>query len=231
MPDLIKGLEALMCVLTLGERKTEYSDQLAGWGMGLYHHCTTASSDAGTRTRTAKEYFTLCRANALEGEWKRWKGFPSFPFGPNMSSIDKRRTLHQVSRTSRALREADSAVVSDSLKSHWELASTEFETPEELRESFRLFCKSRFGGSFVGKLGGIKPSSSFSRTKAQGGALAELKEITDQFRARLISHLDIPRLTSLAEDVIPDCYPVFGQSGRETFLSRGSGGETVRRAV
>ena len=228
MPDLINGLEALMCILTLGERKTLYSDQLAGWAIRLYNYCMTASTDAGTRTRTAKEYFTLCRANALEGTWNRWRGFPSFPYGPERGSIDKRRTLHQVSRTSRALREADSAVVSDSLKSHWELASTEFETPEELRESFRLFCKSRFGGKFVGRLGGIKPSSSYSRTKAQGGALAELKEITDQFRARLISHLDIPHLISLAEDVVPDCYPVFGENGRETF--RLAGGPEGKRS-
>lgn len=217
MPDLVNGLDALVSILTLGNYKTKYSGRLLSWAIDLYNYITRLSSDAGTRTRTAKEYFTLCRANALEGVWNRWKDFPPVPLGPRLANLERRKILHQISRTSRSLREADAELVSDSLEAHWKLASDEFETPAEMRESFRLFCKSRFGGRFVGTLKGIKPSSSFYRTKADGGALSDLKEITDAFRSRLISHLDVEDYIRLAKDVIPDSYPVFGENGREAF--------------
>lgn len=229
MEDLVCGLNAAIEIITRGE-ETKYRHRLYSWATRLYHCVVSRGPELATRMRAAKDYFTLCRFNAISGSFSSWKGYPSFPYRPGIRTIDRRTLLHQVSRISRSLRKAGTEVISESLESHWKLASSEFKTPGDLKVSFRNYCLSRFSGEVVGSIGSVKPSSSFLRKKADGGAPEEIREITDNFRGRLFSHLDACELARSAREIIPPEFKIVNaeffrskpdESGRRVAFERG----------
>jgi hypothetical protein len=193
LPDLVKGLNSVITILTIGQ-ETKYANKLCLWARRVYEHVMCSGLSVGSRMRASKEYFTFCRCKAISGRFGDWGERPQFPFRAKESTAEKRRILHQVSRTSRALREADIEVVNESLKTHVELATQRFETPKELRESFASFCGARFGGAMEGILGPVGPSSSFLARKSQDGAPGEIRDITNNFRRKEVSLIELDGL-------------------------------------
>nr|DAZ87253.1 TPA_asm: RNA-dependent polymerase [Halia narna-like virus] len=198
--DLVKGLDCVITIVVKG-RHTKYRSKMCRWAVALYEHVYKAGPEPATRMRAAKDYFTQCRLRAIEGRFGSWGEFPQVPFRSQDETWVKRQILHQISRTARSLREADAKVVSDSLETHFELSTREFETPENLRTSFADFCADRFGGGLGGSLGAVGPSSSFLKKRSDGGAPDEIREITDNFRKREVSPTELDQVVRLAYDL------------------------------
>jgi len=203
LSDLVTGLDAVLGILLKGIRDTKYASRLMRWAAQLYNWVLAAGPALGTRMRAAKEYFTRCRANAINGKFGDWGGSPRFPFRGRDETVVKRTILHQVSRVSRSLREADKETIERSLKEHFELAQTAFETPVDLKASFRNFLRFRFGGEIEGSLGAVGASSSYLSTKSAGGSPDEIRETVNSFRNRLVTNIELERLTRVAFEILP----------------------------
>lgn len=212
LSDLITGLDAVIGILTKGVINVKYASRLYRWATAVYHWVIAHGPALSTRMRAAKEYFTHCRQIAISGRFGDWGTLPRFPFRNRDENVVKRTALHQVSRVSRSLREADRETVLRSLKDHEELALHAFETPEDLKASFGQFLKFRFGGAVEGSLGAVGASSSYLSTKAQGGAPDEIRDTVQAFLIRKVNHIELEQLTREAYDLIPSGVKILNTS-------------------
>jgi len=193
LEDLAKGLDACIEIICQSE-ETQFCRRLRKWSTDLIR-CVSQEPTTSTRMRKAKSYFAVCREKAITGSFIGWGDFPPPPLRRRDSVLEKRKYLHQISRVSRTLREADNDLVSESLEAHWHLCQDAFETPAELLESFKSFVRSKVG-SVVASFSGVGTSASFLRTAASGGAAQEVRDITDTFRAKKVSLLELKELVS-----------------------------------
>lgn len=196
LKDLSTGLDACIEIVTLG-RDNKSSWKLRRWATALVRYVSgVGQGKTDNALRAAKSYFARCRSFAINRE-EDWGESPRVPKIPGFTrAIDRRKLLHQISRVSRSLREASNEVVQESLRGHKEISLTPFETPEYLRRRFQKYLRHRFGGDAQAKAGTVGPSASFLLGKHEGGAVSEIREITDNFRARLLSLREIKELTS-----------------------------------
>jgi hypothetical protein len=153
---------------------------------------------------STKSYFARCREFAVTSEDKGWGDLPPVPSVPGHSRVQRRKLLHQISRVSRSLRTATAEVVSDSLKEHWALAQEPFETPGYLRTSWKRFLRRHYGADVVASFTGVGPAASFLRRKHEGGASEEIREITDTFRAKELTLLELKELALSLPSFIRD---------------------------
>jgi len=198
LKDLATGLYACIEILTEGNTNDD-SLKLNRWATALMRH---VSRGVGTHQALlrAKSYFACCRANAINLT-ENWGDQPPVP-KTSLCIKSRRRVLHQISRVSRSLREATPEMVEASLKSHREISQCYFETPVELRSKFRRFLRRHFGGDAGGSLGACGSSASFLRKSHEGGSAAEVREITDRFRAKEVSLLDLQELVAKIPEFI-----------------------------
>jgi len=186
--DLGKGLDACIEILGLGQ-ENHRTWRLRRWATALIRYIAGVSPDVVRQMKETKRFFALCRENALRAGLEKWEQFPSPPRKLGASVMERRVQLHQLSRSSRSLREPTETVVSEALEDHWTLCQDPFETPEYLRESLRSFIRYRFGGTVDASFSGVGASASFFRTKGHGGTPEEIRELTDNYRDRDVSYL------------------------------------------
>jgi len=193
LPDLATGLDACVEILIEGkEGRTCW--KLRRWAMALIRYVSRKPT-VEDQMSAAKSYFARCREFAITSEKKGWGDLPPVPLVSGSDRISRRKLLHQVSRVSRSLRTATTKVVTDSLEAHWSLAQSRFETPGHLRRSWKLFLRRHFSADVVASFTGVGSAASFLRTKHAGGSASEIREITDDFRAK---ELTLPELQELA---------------------------------
>lgn len=193
LSDLAKGLDACIEIVVLG-RECKTCWDLRRWAMALVRFVSTGT-DLRDQMSIAKSYFARCREASINGESLDWGVLPRVPKVGLRVNYSRRELLHQISRVSRSLRVASTEVVSDSLKEHWDVSQCSFETPLHLRQSWRRFLRHRFGGDWeLPMTTGVGNAASFLRKKANGGAAAEIKDITDTFRAQELSTHDLSEL-------------------------------------
>lgn len=220
--DLVRGLNACIEILVEG-RNTKWKRKLELWAVRLISHCKSFPNLA-TRMRAAKEYFALCRFHAVTGKRRNRGPVPLPPMPPGCSRSEMRRILHQISRTSRSLREPDKATCDQSLRDHWDLTSESFVTDPDLVGRLRRFVRFRFGGAATGTTSGVAPSASFSKTLEAGGAPDEIKEITDAFRDREVSVFELSELArSLPSFITSEVERVYDKGYLRPRLLRGRG--------
>lgn len=204
LADLVSGLDAVIGILTKGMINSRYGVKLQCWATRLYNHVVQSGPELSTRMRAAKDYFTRCRTNAIRGKFRDWGASPHFPFQSRDEPVTRRTILHQVSRVSRALREADRETIERSLAEHEALALSVYETPDFLKASFARFLRHRFGGAVEGRVGAVGSSSSYLSTKAMGGAPNEIRETVREFSNRRVTHIELEQLVRAASDLIPE---------------------------
>jgi hypothetical protein len=215
LPDLALGLDACIEILGLG-KETKTVGTFRRWAMALIRYVSEAP-DVIMQMSRAKSYFACCREAAIRGKVVGgWKG-PPVPTVFGQDAAARRVLLHQVSRVSRTLRTATAPVVLDSLKEHLRRAQTPFETPLDIRERFRLFVRSRFGSTVEGSFSGVGQASSFASKASEGGAPDEIREITNRFRERKVSLLEVEeicrRLPSFIKGLVTEVAgPIIGRS-------------------
>jgi hypothetical protein len=71
-----------------------------------------------------------------------------------------------------------------------------FKTPDEIMARWKRYLRFRFGGSTSSSPTGVGASSSFLFTKAKGGAASEIQDITNSFREKMISAVELSELAS-----------------------------------
>lgn len=194
LQDLAQGLDACIEIVCKAQENRS-AWKLRRWAMALLRYVSRPSCIDG-KMKKAKTYFALCREIAVTGDEGKWGDQPPVPSVPGSSKIERRTLLHQVSRVSRCLREAGSDLVSESLKDHWELSQSVFETPQSQRNSFKRFLRNRFSADSKATWGGVGSAASFLRKKCDGGAAQEIKEITDTFREQELTLLELKELAA-----------------------------------
>lgn len=201
LTDLASGLDACIEILVAAhENRTAW--KLRRWAMALIRFVSNFPS-IEVQMAEAKSYFARCRRFALDAGHEDWGVAPPVPMLGG-KTIDRRKILHQISRTSRSLRTATPKVVSDSLEAHFALASDRFETPELLRKSWKQFLRRRFGADVVATFGPVGTAASYLRRLHEGGSSAEVREITDRFRAQELSLYELQEVRRKAPSFLTE---------------------------
>lgn len=190
--DVVLGFETLLDILRVSWRNKSWERKFTRWLIERLDVVTREVRELGVPKgmRNFKAFLASLRERALDGT----RG-SSCPLPKGISRVESRRLLMQVSRVSRSLRAPEGDVLKEALDQHRNVLSGTFETPLEDLQSIRAFAREMSRGATV-SFGTLSEAASYQRVTSRGGALEELREIVDAFRAKLVSHLEVREMAA-----------------------------------
>lgn len=189
------------CVMLAYGRYGSHARNLATqWAMGLLGKFTRIAACRGLAWAIPdlKSYFARCRMNSLVARGSvSWKGVSYLrPPSPVVLRYHSwRRLVFQVSRCGRALPTPSQKVVLQALESHAERVTTGFATNPEILARLSTFveglCRPCKGVPMSPSV-----SASVGRSRRLGGALEDLRGLSDGLRSRTVTELSSVELAA-----------------------------------